>query len=104
MISVNINADTAIQLIVGVGSSVLALLLMLIKLPQSDYSSKLASSKHAIVVSFLMCGFLMFYTIGMYGSPEIWDWEMFTMLAIYVVVHFSTSIISCSQSAFTDVG
>jgi AraC-like DNA-binding protein len=97
MISVNINADTAIQLIVGVGSSVLALLLMLIKLPQSDYSSKLASSKHAIVVSFLLCAFLMFYTIGMYGSPDIWDWEMFTMLAIYVVVHFSTSIISFSM-------
>jgi hypothetical protein len=97
MISVNINADTAIQLIVGVGSSVLALLLMLIKLPQSDYSSKLASSKHAIVVSFLLCGFLMFYTIGMYGSPDIWDWEMFTMLTIYIVVHFSTSIISYSM-------
>ena len=97
MISVNINADTAIQLIVGVGSSVLALLLMLIKLPQSDYSSKLASSKHAIVVSFLLCAFLMFYTIGMYGSPDIWDWEMFTMLTIYIVVHFSTSIISYSM-------
>lgn len=97
MITVNINPDTAIQLIVGVGACVLALLLMLIKLPQSDYSSKLAGSKHAIVVSFLICGFMMFYTMAMYGSPDIWDWEMFTMLTIYIVVHFSTSIISYSM-------
>lgn len=97
MITININPDTAVQLIVGVGSCVLALLLMLIKLPQSDYSSKLAGSKHAIVISFLICSFMMFYTMALYGSPDIWDWEMFTMLTIYIVVHFSTSIISYSM-------
>ena len=97
MITLNINPDTAVQLIVGVGSSVLALLLMLIKIPQSDYSSKLANSKFAIVVSFLICSFMMYYTIGSYGSGHIWDWEMFTMLTIYIVVHFSTSIISYSM-------
>ena len=88
MITININPDTAVQLIVGVGSCVLALLLMLIKLPQSDYSSKLAGSKHAIVISFLICSFMMFYTMALYGSPDIWDWEMFTMLTIYIVVRF----------------
>ena len=99
MISININPDTAVQLIVGVGSTVLALLLMLIKIPQSDYSSKLANSKLAIVVSFLICSFMMYYTMGNYGSEHIWDWEMFTMLTIYIVVHFSTSIISYSMIA-----
>ena len=64
MISLNICPETAAQLIVGVGSTVLALLLMLIKIPQSDYSSKLINSKLAIVVSFLICSFMMFYTIG----------------------------------------
>lgn len=96
---VNINPETAVQLIVGVGSTVLALLLMLIKIPQSDYSSKLSNSKHAIVVSFLICSFMMFYTISEYGSEDIWDWEMFTMLTIYIVVHFSTCIISYSMLA-----
>ena len=99
MLSLNINPDTATQLIVGVGSSVLAVLLMLIKLPQSDYSSKLASSKHSIVVSFLICAFMMFYTVANYASPNIWDWDMFTMLTIYIVVHFSTSLISYSMIA-----
>ena len=99
MISININPDTAVQLIVGVGSTVLALLLMLIKIPQSDYSPKLTNSKHAIVVSFLICSFMMYYTMGCYGSDHIWDWEMFTMLTIYIVVHFSTSIISYSMIA-----
>lgn len=99
MINININPDTAVQLIVGVGSTVLALLLMLIKIPQSDYSSKLANSKHAIVVSFLICSFMMYYTMGCYGSAHIWDWQMFTMLTIYIVVHFSTSIISYSMIA-----
>ena len=97
MISININPDTAVQLVVGVGSSVLALLLMLIKLPHSDYSAKLTNSKLAIVVSFLICGFMMFYTMSQYGSEDIWDWELFTMLTIYIVVHFSTSIVSYSM-------
>ena len=97
MISLNICPETAVQLIVGVGSTILAVLLMLIKIPQSDYSSKLINSKLAMVVSFLICSFMMFFTMSQYGEPEIWDWEMFTMLAIYVVVHFSTSIISYSM-------
>ena len=97
MISLNICPEPAVQLIVGVGSSILAVLLMLIKIPQSDYSSKLINSKLAMVVSFLICSFMMCFTMSQYGEPEIWDWEMFTMLAIYVVVHFSTSIISYSM-------
>ena len=104
MISLNICPETAAQLIVGVGSTVLALLLMLIKIPQSDYSSKLINSKLAIVVSFLICSFMMFFTISQYDKPEIWDWDMFTMLAIYVVVHFSTSIISYSMISLLKAG
>ena len=99
MISLNINSDTAVQLIVGVGSTILAVLLMLIKIPKSDYNSKLSNSKLAIVVSFLICGFMMFYTMANYGNPRIHDWETFTMLTIYIVVHFSTSIISYSMIA-----
>ena len=99
MLSLNVNPYTLVQLIVGVGSAVLAALLMLIKIPQSAYSGKLATSKLAIVVSFLICSFVMFYTISQYDSPAIWDWEMFTMLTIYIVVHFSTCIISYSMLA-----
>ena len=97
MIPLNVNADTLIQLIVGVGSTVLAVLLMLIKIPTSDYSEKLAKSKLGIVVSFLICGFMMFYTMGQYGIEYIWDWELFTMLVIYIVAHFSTVIVSYSM-------
>ncbi len=99
MITVNINPDTAIPLIVGVGSSILAVLLMLIKIPHTDYSSKLTNSKMAIIVSFLICSFLMFYAMSQYGKLEIWDWEMYMMLSIYIVVHFSTCIISYSMIA-----
>lgn len=99
MISININPQTAIPLIVGVGSTILALLLMLIKIPQSDYSTKLTNSKLALVVSFLICGFMMFYSMNQYGQPYIRDWDMFLMLTIYIVVHFSTSIISYSMIA-----
>ncbi len=104
MISVNINPETAVQLIVGVGSTILALLLMLIKIPQSDYSAKLINSKLAIVISFLICSFMMFYTMSRYGHEDIWDWEMFTMLTIYIVVHFSTSIISYSMISLLKAG
>lgn len=95
----NINPHTAVPLIVGVGSTILALLLMLIKIPQSDYSTKLSNSKLAIVVSFLICGFMMFYAMVQYGESDIKDWDMFLMLTIYIVVHFSTSIISYSMIA-----
>ena len=99
MIPININPDTAVHFIVGIGSTVLAALLMLIKIPQSEYTAKLTNSKHGMVVSFLICSFMMFYTMGNYGSDHIRDWQMFTMLAIYIVVHFSTSIISYSMIA-----
>lgn len=87
------------QLIVGVGSTVLAALLMLIKIPQSEYSVKLTNSKVAIVMSFLICSFMMFYSMSQFGGEDIWDWEMFMMLSIYIVVHFSTSVISYSMIA-----
>ena len=67
MISININTETAVPLIVGVGSTILALLLMLIKIPHSDYSAKLTNSKVALVVSFLICGFMMFYAMNQYA-------------------------------------
>ncbi len=99
MITVNINPETAVPLIVGVGSTILAVLLMLINIPHTDYSAKLKNSKMAIIVSFLICSFVMFYAMAQYGHHEIWDWEMFMMLSIYIVVHFSTCIISYSMIA-----
>lgn len=97
MIPLNVNTDTLIQLVVGVGASVLALLLMLIKIPVSEYSEKLAKSKHAIVLSFLICGFMMFYSIGQYGKDYVWDWDFLTLLVIYIVVHCSNVIVSYSM-------
>ena len=94
MLSLSVNIETLVQLIVGVGSAVLALLLMLIRIPQTEFNYKLMNAKWGIVISLLICCFMMSYTISQYGSPAIWDWEMFTMLNIYIVVHFSTSIIS----------
>ncbi len=99
MIAINISPETAVPLIVGVGSTILAALLMLIKIPHTDYSAKLTNSKMAIIMSFLICSFTMFYAMSLYDSPEIWDWEMFLMLSIYIVVHFSTCIISYSMIA-----
>jgi AraC-like DNA-binding protein len=84
---------------VGVGSTILAVLLMLIKIPSSEYSHKLTNSKMAIVMSFLICSFMMFYAMSEYNAPDIWDWDMFMMITIYIVVHFSTSIISYSMIA-----
>ena len=71
MISININPQTAVPLIVGVGSTILGLLLMLIKIPHSDYSAKLTNSKVAIVTSFLICSFMMFYAMTEFGQPDI---------------------------------
>lgn len=93
----NLNNITAVQYFVGVGSLVLAILLMLIKIPVSDYTAKLTSSKRSIVMSFLICSFMMFYTIAKATSEEIRNYDMFSMLTIYLVVHFSISFISHSM-------
>ena len=97
MLSININTETAVPMIVGVGSTILAVLLMLIKIPHTEHSSKLTNSKIALVISFLICGFMMFYAMSQYGRTDIKNWDMFLMLTIYIVVHFSTSIISYSM-------
>ena len=97
MLSININTGTAVPMIVGVGSTILAVLLMLIKIPHTEHSSKLTNSKIALVISFLICGFMMFYAMSQYGRTDIKNWDMFLMLTIYIVVHFSTSIISYSM-------
>ena len=95
----SINPDIAVQMIVGVGSTVLAILLMLIRIPQSQYYSKLVNSKLAIIISFLICGFMMFFAVSVYSSPQMRDWDLFAIMAIYIVVHFSTSIISYSMTS-----
>ncbi len=99
MLPININPETAVPLIVGVGSTLLAVLLMLIKIPKSQHSDKLANSKRAIIISLLICSFVMFYAMSQYAKPEIGDWDMFLMLSIYIVVHFSTTIITHSMVA-----
>ena len=95
----SINPDIAVQMIVGVGSTVLAVLLMLIRIPQSQHYSKLVNSKLAIIISFLICGFMMFFAVSVYDSPQMREWDLFAMMAIYIVVHFSTSIISYSMTS-----
>ena len=95
----SINPDIAVQMIVGVGSTVLAILLMLIRIPQSQYYSKLVNSKLAIIISFLICGFMMFFAVSVYSSPQMRDWDLFAIMAIYIVVHFSTSIMSYSMTS-----
>lgn len=97
MLSININTETAVPMIVGVGSTILAVLLMLIKIPHTEHSAKLTNSKIALVISFLICGFMMFYAMSQYGRIDIKNWDMLLMLTIYIVVHFSTSIISYSM-------
>lgn len=99
MPSMSINPDIAVQMIVGVGSTVLAVLLMLIRIPQSQHYSKLVNSKLAIIISFLICGFMMFFAVSVYDSPQMREWDLFAMMAIYIVVHFSTSIISYSMTS-----
>lgn len=97
------NSDTVVQWMVGVGSAVLALLLMLINIPQSDYARKLSNSKMAIVISFLLCAFMMFFSISRYGTEQVTDFAFFSMLIIYIIVYFSTSIISYSMISLLKV-
>ena len=89
---VSIVFNVELTLIIGIATSfVLGFLLLLIKVPYTEYSRKIAKTKNTIAVSFLICSVLMFTCLKYSGIP---DYDKFSSLMMFVVTAISSAILS----------
>lgn len=76
-----------------VTSFVLGFLLMLIKVPTTEYARKLAKSKNTIAVCFLICSVLFYYALAKNGE---FDSDRFTSMMLLIINAFVSAVMSFS--------
>jgi AraC-like DNA-binding protein len=77
---------------IGVATSfVLGFLLLLIKVPNTEYSLKIAKTKNTIAVCFFICSILMYSCLRFSGTP---DYDKFSSLMMFTVTAISSAILS----------
>jgi len=92
LVSVVFNIE--LSLIIGIATSfILGFLLLLIKVPNTEYSRKISKAKNTIAVCFLICSTLMFTCLRYSGVP---DYDKFSSLMMFVVTAISSAILSFS--------
>ncbi len=89
-----------IQWLACTTSCMLAFILLIIKIPRSEHTKRLNSAKVTIAVSFLVCGFMMAFSL--YKYPSVWDYEQFSSLTMLITASFSTMAISYSMVNILD--
>lgn len=91
---VDVVFNIELSLLLGVLTSfVLGLLLVLIKIPQTEYSKKIAKGKNTIAVCFLVCALLFFITLSYSGIPE---YDFFVSMMMFVITAMSSATLSYS--------
>ena len=85
-----------VELALGIGiitSFMFGMLLFLIKMPNTEYSRKIAQTKNTIAVSFIICA-LLFYTCLRYSGMG--NYDVFASMMMFVVTMISSVILSFS--------
>lgn len=83
-----------LTLIIGIVTSfILGFLLLLIKVPNTDYSRKIAKAKNTISVCFFVCSILMYTCLKYSGMP---DYDKFSSLMMFVITAVSSVVLSYS--------
>lgn len=77
----------------------LAFILLIIKVPKTEHSKRLVTAKNTVALSFLVCGFLMLFTLH---RQDVSDYEIFSSLTMLVAASFSTMAISYSMINLLD--
>ena len=75
-------------------SATLAMILLLIRVPKTEYAKKLTKSKNTIAVNYLVSSAVFCYTL--YNISDTLLYEEFSALTMLIVVAFSSIIISYS--------
>ena len=89
---VSVVFNVELTLLIGVATSfILGFLLLLLKVPDSEYSRKIAKTKNTIAVCFLVCSALMYTCLKYSGIP---DYDKFSSLMMFVVTAVSSAILS----------
>lgn len=97
---VSIVFNVELTLLIGVATSfVLGFLLLLIKVPNTEYSSKIAKTKNTIAVSFFICSILMYSCLRYSGTP---DYDTFSSLMMFTVTAISSAILSFALTNVLD--
>ena len=86
----NIELTLAIGIVT---SFILGALLMLIKVPNTDYSRKISRAKNTIAICFFICALLMISCLRHSGIP---DYERFVAIMMFVITAISSAILSYS--------
>ena len=89
-----------IQWLACAASCMLAFILLMIKIPHSEHTKRLNNAKVTIAVSFLVCGFMMAFSL--YKYPAVWDYEQISSLTMLITASFSTMAISYSMVNIID--
>lgn len=89
-----------IQWLACAASCMLAFILLIIKIPRTEYAKRLNNAKVTIAVSFLVCGFMMAFSL--YEYPAVWEYEKFSSLTMLITASFSTMAISYSMINILD--
>jgi len=74
--------------------SALALVLMLISMPKTPYSTKLANTKNVMASCYLACAATIAFAL--YHSPDVWDFNYFSAMMLLVVTSVSVGALSFS--------
>lgn len=83
-----------LSLIIGIITSfVLGFLLLLIKVPQTEYSGKIARTKDTIAVCFMAFSLIFYITLRYSGIP---DYAIFSSMMLFVVTAISSAVLSYS--------
>ena len=83
------------SLLVGIVTSfVLGALLLLIKIPDSDYARKVSCAKNTIALCYFLCALFMFLTLRVSG---IENYSRFVSLMLFVITAESSVILSFSM-------
>ena len=75
-------------------SVTLAMILLLIRVPKTEYAKKLTKSKNTIAVNYLISAAVFCYTL--YNITDTLHYEEFSALTMLIIVAFSSIIISYS--------
>ncbi len=95
-----ITDTRSIQFIACVSSTILVLLLLLIRVPLTEYTKKLTTSKTVVVASFVIFGFLMAFSIAVHD--RIWDYELFSSVTMLIAASFSSVAMSYAMISILD--
>lgn len=91
---VDVVFNIELSLIIAIVTSfILGFLLLLIKVPNTDYSRKIAKTKNTIAVCFFVCSILFFVTLRYSGIP---DYELFASVMMFIVTAISSAVLSYS--------